>query len=101
MALPPSDVGADQVSLTLPGRPGTALSPIGAPGTVGPAAAGVADTSVDGAPVPIALIALTVKKYWVPLVSPLELNDAVAAVRGDGLTGVADSPPAVVPRYTL
>ena len=66
MALPPS---AGTVQLTVAeALPGTALTPVGAPGTV----AGVtALDGLDGGPVPVPLVAVTVKVYGVPLVRPV------------------------------
>ena len=68
MGLPPSDAGAVQVTVADP-EPPVATTLVGAPGTAGP---GV--TELDGAdagPVPIAFVAVTVKVYAVPLVSPV------------------------------
>ena len=56
-AVPPSEKGADQVSVTCP-FPRTAETSVGAPGTV----AGVAESGPEAAPVPTAFVAVTVKE---------------------------------------
>ena len=69
MALPPSLLGALKLTDAW-ALPRIAVTPVGAPGTV----AGV--TAFDGAeagPVPTALVAVTVKVYAVPLVSPVTM----------------------------
>jgi hypothetical protein len=66
-ALPPFDDGAAQLTVAC-ALPAVAVTPVGAPGTVAGA------TEFDGAeagPVPTALVAVTVKVYVVPLVSPV------------------------------
>jgi len=66
IALPPLTVGAVQVTTALV-FPGVAVTDVGAPG----GAAGI--TAADGAdagPVPMAFVAVTVKVYAVPFVSP-------------------------------
>src|SRR5579859_3372642 len=55
---------------------------------------GVADTSPDCADVPALLTAATLYQYVVPLVSPVSVKPVDVAVP----TGVAPSPPDVVPR---
>src|SRR4051794_30617475 len=80
MARPPSDAGASHVSLTFR-LPATAFNLVGAPGTVA-GAFGFADASFDAAPVPAELIAFTVKKYFVPFVNGLTLNDVGSAGNG-------------------
>lgn len=49
---------------------------VGAPGT----AFGVADSTLDGAPVPAALVAVTVNEYATPFVSPLTVQLVAPAV---------------------
>ena len=57
--------------------PAVAVPMVGVPGTV----AGVALLeAADGAPVPTLLVAVTVKVYAVPLVSPLTARGPVAPV---------------------
>jgi hypothetical protein len=76
MALPPSEAGAVQ-DTTAEALPARAEAPVGPPGTV----AGV--TAVEGsdaAPVPTALVAVTVKVYDVPLVRPLTVQDVAPVV---------------------
>jgi hypothetical protein len=68
IALPPLDDGAvhDTVALLLPA---VVVTLVGAPGAVG--ALGVTEfDGADAGPVPMALVALTVNVYVVPLVSP-------------------------------
>ena len=66
MALPPVDPGV-KATLRVP-LPGVAVPMVGAPGTVN----GVALLEgPDAAPVPAALVALTVQVYPVPLVRPV------------------------------
>src|SRR6185312_4654067 len=62
-------------------------------------AVGVAVTCVEFGDSPLALTARTTKKYCVPLVRPVFVNDA--AVSGVALTGVVPNVPEVVERYTL
>jgi hypothetical protein len=57
IGLPPSEAGADQDNETS-ASPGVAELRVGAPGT----AFGVADSAFDGAPVPAALVAVTVNE---------------------------------------
>ena len=68
IADPPVLVGAVKLTVALPLLP-LAEIPVGAPGAIG---AGVTeDDAVEAVPVPIALVAVTVKVYAVPLVSPV------------------------------
>ena len=57
IADPPSDDGADQLSVTWP-FPRVAVNPVGAPGVV----AGVAEAGAEGGPVPTAFVAATVNE---------------------------------------
>ena len=60
MALPPSEAGAVQVTVAL-ASPAVAVPMVGAPGTVA-AAVGVTELeAAEAAPVPMALVAVTVK----------------------------------------
>ena len=80
IGLPPSDTGVFHrtVSNMLPGVSETM---VGAPGRV----AGVAGADAsDAGPVPTALVAVTVKVYAVPLVSPVMLQ-VVPGVAPPGL----------------
>ena len=79
MGLPPVELGAVHASATWR-SPRVAVRPVGAPGTVA-GATGVAETGVDGAPVPIALAAVTVKLYEVPFVSPVIVQPRVVVVQ--------------------
>jgi hypothetical protein len=76
IAEPPLLVGAVHVSATcvLPAVPATA---VGAPGT--PAGVTPLET-LEKLPVPIALIAATLKKYVVPFVSPVAVHAVVVDV---------------------
>ena len=81
--LPPFDAGAVNVTVACV-FPGAADTPVGAPGTV----AGV--TLLDGpdaSPVPFALVAVTVKVYGVPFVSPVTVSElpGPVAVKFPGL----------------
>ena len=78
IALPPLLDGAVQDTVADP-LPAVAVTPVGAPGTVG--AVGV--TALDGEeadPVPMALVADTVKVYVVPLVSPGTVADVAGGL---------------------
>ena len=80
--------GAVQVTVADP-LPAVAATPVGAPGNV----AGV--TGLDGAeacPVPVALVAATVKVYAVPLVSPVTVVE-VAGGFPVTVTGVSATAP--------
>jgi hypothetical protein len=75
MAEPPVFAGAVHDTAAVLGDSVT-LRPVGAPGTVD----GVTDADADDAdPVPLALVAATVKVYAVPLVRPVTVVDDVAA----------------------
>jgi hypothetical protein len=83
MALPPSEPGAvhDTDTEPLPAVPDT---PVGAPG--GPVGVTAVD-GADGTPVPLVLVAVTVKVYAVPLVRPLTVQvvaPVVVQVRAPG-----------------
>ena len=83
IAAPPVVVGAVHDSRTSP-SPAVPETLVGAPGTV----AGVtADEGEDGDPVREALVAVTVKVYAMPLVSPVtvQLVDEVEHVCPPGL----------------
>jgi len=85
IGLPPEFIGADQKTMTRP-LPGLA---VGVPGLVG-VVAGTRCTEADGAPVPSALRAFTVKAYVVPLRSPLTVvvNPVVVMPAHAGQGGV-------------
>ena len=74
MAEPPLEAGAVKVAVAW-ALPAVAVPMIGAPGTV----AGVTlFDAAEAGPVPIILVALTVKVYALPLVSPVTVQgDAV------------------------
>ena len=58
--------------------PAVPVTPVGGPGTV----RGVTDAdAVDALPVPATLVAVTVKVYAVPLVSPVTVHDVVDDVQ--------------------
>ena len=76
MGLPPVEPGAVHASATWR-SPRVAVRPVGAPGVV----AGVAETGVDAAPVPITFVAVTVKLYEVPFVSPPMVQPGVEVVQ--------------------
>ena len=77
MTLPPSLAGAVKVTVALVFPP-VAIPMVGAPGTV----TGVMlFEAADASPVPMALTALTVKVYAVPLVSPMTEIDAHGATQ--------------------
>jgi len=76
MGNPPVPEGAVKLTVALL-LPAVAVPMVGVPGTV----AGVALLeAADGAPVPTLLVAVTVKVYAVPLVSPLTARGPVAPV---------------------
>ena len=76
IALPPSEVGAVQVTAALT-LPGVASTDLGAPGTP----AGVTgDEALDGDPAPAALLAVTVNVYESPLVRPETVHPIVPDV---------------------
>ena len=60
--------------------PAVAVPIVGAPGTVAGATGVTLFDAVDGGPVPMPLLALTVNVYAVPLVSPLTLIDVHGAL---------------------
>ena len=75
MAEPPLLIGAVQDMVTW-AFPAVAVTPVGAPGTV--LLDGVTDEEGEDATlVPAALVAVTVKVYAVPLVSPATAQDVV------------------------
>ena len=76
IALPPVLEGAvhDMVACPSPGVPDTA---VGAPGTANGVTAADAD---DTAPVPTALVAVTVNVYAVPLPNPVTVADVAPVV---------------------
>ena len=83
IAEPPLLAGAAKLTVALPLLP-VAEIPVGTPGAIG---AGVtADDAVESVPVPTALVAVTVKVYAVPLVSPVTVigDEAPVAVRPPG-----------------
>ena len=83
IADPPVLVGAVKLTVALPLLP-LAEIPVGAPGAI---AAGVtADDALEAAPVPTELVAVTVKVYAVPLVSPITVigDDVPVAVMPPG-----------------
>ena len=82
IAAPPS-FGTVKLTVALPLLP-VAEIPVGAPGAI---AAGVtADDALEAVPVPTELVAVTVKVYAVPLVSPVTVigDEAPVAVRPSG-----------------
>ena len=67
IAEPPLLTGAVKLTVAWP-LPATALTPVGAPGTL----LGTTELDVpDAAPVPTAFVAVTVKVYAVPFVKPV------------------------------
>jgi len=88
IGLPPFD-GAVHETVACP-SPGTALTPVGAPGTVGAAAGVTGDEATDAGPVPTLFVAVTVNVYAVPSVRPLTSTDVplagVVAPPGDVVT---------------
>ena len=76
MGEPPFDCGADQATSTVP-LPGVPVTPVGEPGIV----PGV--TALDGAELgldPAVLLAVTVKVYGWPFVSPVTVQDTAPVV---------------------
>jgi hypothetical protein len=73
--------GAAQVTVAEP-SPAVAVTPVGAPGTVGPVGVTEFEGS-EGAPVPTALVAVTVNVYAVPFVRPVTV---VLVAGGDPVT---------------
>jgi len=84
IGLPPLETGGEKLTVTC-ASPAVALTPIGGPGTViGVTGVTLFDGADDG-PVPAAFVAVTVKVYGVPFVSPVTVS---------GLDGpVAECPP--------
>ena len=83
IAGPPLLVGAVKLTAALPFPP-VAKTPVGAPGAI---AAGVtAAEAADALPVAAALVAVTVKVYAVPFVSPVTVigDEDPVAVRPPG-----------------
>lgn len=85
-ALPPFDAGGENVT-TACAFPATAVTLAGAPGTPGPATGVTLRDALEVPPVPAAFVALTVKVYGVPLVSPVTVIglDGPVAVMPPGL----------------
>ena len=71
--------GAVKVTVAL-ALPALAVPMIGAPGTVAGALGVTLFDAADAAPVPIALVALTINVYAVPLVSPVTLIEVHGAL---------------------
>ena len=86
MADPPSDAGADQLTVACP-LSATAATAVGAPGAVAGAVGTTALDATDATLVPTAFVAVTVNVYDVPFVSPVTI--AVSAP----LAHVAVAPP--------
>ena len=83
IADPPLLAGAVKLTVALPLLPLAEIL-VGAPGAI---AAGVtADDALEAVPVPMELVAVTVKVYAVPLVSPVTVigDEAPVAVRPPG-----------------
>ena len=76
MGAPPLLPGAVKVTMPEP-TPLVAVPMVGAPGTTEGVAGGEA---AEAGPVPIGLVAVTVKVYAVPLVRPLIVQDTVPVV---------------------
>ena len=84
---PPVDVGAVQETETEPAvGPWVALMVAGEPGTVAVALGVMELDASEAAPVPTALVAVTLKVYAVPLASPVtsHVRNAVEQVRESG-----------------
>jgi hypothetical protein len=90
IAEPPVFAGAVKLTVALPLLT-VALMPVGVPGAVTVSAGVTAEEAPDAVPVPMALDAVTVKVYAVPLVSPVTVigDDVPLAV-------IAVPPPAGV-----
>ena len=83
IAEPPVFAGAEKLTVALPLLP-VAKTPVGAPGAM---AAGVtADDALEAVLVPTELVAVTVKVYAVPFVSPVTVigDDVPVAVMPPG-----------------
>ena len=92
IAAPPVFDGAVKLTVALPLLP-LAEMLVGAPGAIG---AGVTeDDAVEAGPVPIALVAVTVKVYAVPLVSP------VTVIGDEGPLAVTAVPPPTGVAFTV
>jgi hypothetical protein len=76
MALPPLEAGAVNETEAL-ATPGVAVPIVGAPGTVGVV---MLFDAAEAAPVPIALVAVTVNVYAVPGVRPITVAGLALAV---------------------
>ena len=72
---PPLDAGGVQVTVA-EASPAVAVPMVGAPGFVTTTAGVTALEAPEGALVPSALVAVTVKVYVVPLVRPVTVADA-------------------------
>ena len=70
MALPPFEAGAVKLTVAC-ALPAVAVTPVGAPGTVAGAAGVTLFDGLDALPVPTEFVAVTLKVYAVPLVSPV------------------------------
>ena len=77
IVLPPLDAGAAQLTVAC-ALPGTAVTPVGAPGAVPDPTGVTGDEGADAGPVPMPLVAVTVNVYAVPSLSP-ETTAEVAA----------------------
>ena len=87
IGLPPLSAGAVQVTVAS-SWPALALTAVGAPGAVGAVGVTGSDAAESG-PVPIALIAATVKVYAVPAVSPVIVFDPAGAATLSDVCAVA------------
>ena len=76
IAEPPFETGAVQVSATW-ALPRVAAVRVGVPGTV----AGIAVSAFEAGPAPTPFVAVTVKLYVVPFVSPLTVQASVLVVQ--------------------
>ena len=77
MVAPPLLIGAVQLTVDWARSPEVAVAPVGGAGTeAGTAAAEGADATL----VPVALVAVTVNVYAVPLVKPVTVQEVAAAV---------------------
>jgi hypothetical protein len=86
IALPPFEAGGVKLTVAW-ALPAVAVTPVGAPGTVGLGLGVTLFEAADAGPLPIALVAFTVKVYAVPFVSPVRIIglDAPVAVMLPGL----------------
>ena len=84
IGLPPFEDGAAHETRTASSRD-LPRAPVGAPGTV----AGITGVDgLDGEPVPIPLVAVTVNVYEVPLVRPVTVQLRATGVRATGVMHV-------------